>query len=187
MHLNQVNGGFRQCRMNAAAVMSSIALYARKRSKISKVEELGSKQDPPIHQGSIQLTSNPRKHIFDDLEPYICTFGKCSEASTTFKSRREWSKHESTAHEVEFKKRLGSGECPLCLNDISPAKHLSRHIGRHLRELSLASLPPVGMSDEQEDKPKKDIFDRLASDVRFRELGQGSWGESSSKGKEKQG
>jgi putative transcription factor len=33
-----------------------------------------------------------------------------------------------------------------------------------LRELSLASLPPVGTSDEQEDEPNQEIFDRLASD-----------------------
>lgn len=73
----------------------------------------------------------------------------------TFNSRREWSKHETTAHEGPFKKRLQSGECPLCLKTISPAKYLSRHIGRHLRELSLASLPPVRVTDEDNNKDNK--------------------------------
>jgi hypothetical protein len=49
------------------------------------------------------------------------------------------------------------------------------------------SLPPAGTSDEQEDEPKKDIFDHLASDVRFRGVGQESGGENSSKREEMQG
>ncbi|KAF8863756.1 hypothetical protein BDZ45DRAFT_737960 [Acephala macrosclerotiorum] len=48
-------------------------------------------------------------------------------------------------------------ECPLCLKAMSSAKYLSRHIGHHLRQLSLASLPPVRTSAEDDGKPEKGV------------------------------
>jgi len=120
----------------------------------------------------MHLTSYYRKHIFGDLEPYVCTFVNCSEALKTFKSRLDWSKHESSVHEAEFQKRLAAGVCPLCLNAITPAKQLSRHIGRHLRELSLASLPPGRTSVEEEEEPRRYALDLQAPDKSLYELRQ---------------
>ncbi len=92
-----------------------------------------------------------RKHVFHDLEPYICTIGECNEALSTFKSKREWAHHELTVNRGVYEERLKLSRCPLCfLTFTNPEKGLYRHLGRHLRELSLASLPPIDTPNDDE-------------------------------------
>ena len=104
-----------------------------------------------------------RKHVFDDLEPYICTFGGCEEKTTTFKSHRDWSNHEFKAHAEFSKRRVDTGKCPICSVSVQqPDKYLARHVGRHLREFSLASLPPL---EEDEDEEAEDLERSVMSDA----------------------
>ncbi|KAL8626996.1 hypothetical protein Q9189_007311 [Teloschistes chrysophthalmus] len=42
------------------------------------------------------------RHVLRDLQPYICTFGDCSEANTLFERRRDWIAHELRAHRIEW-------------------------------------------------------------------------------------
>ncbi|KAI9881508.1 MAG: hypothetical protein M1830_000071 [Pleopsidium flavum] len=42
-----------------------------------------------------------KKHVFDDLEPYICSFLRCSNGINTFASRRAWIDHEFSKHRVK--------------------------------------------------------------------------------------
>lgn len=43
-----------------------------------------------------------RRHVLRDLQPYICTFGGCSEANTLFERRRDWIAHELQSHRNEW-------------------------------------------------------------------------------------
>ncbi|KAH7409117.1 hypothetical protein BKA64DRAFT_387875 [Cadophora sp. MPI-SDFR-AT-0126] len=101
--------------------------------------------------GDIKTQEQWKKHVFDDLEPYICQFGDCDEAMSTFKSKREWTNHEMTKHRDLYDDLIQVSRCPLCLLEfIAPKKALYRHLGRHLRELSLASLPSLDTTIDEE-------------------------------------
>ncbi|KAI5792247.1 hypothetical protein FPQ18DRAFT_378468 [Pyronema domesticum] len=43
-----------------------------------------------------------KKHVFQDLRPYICTFKDCSQGSHLYKGRHEWFAHESEMHRREW-------------------------------------------------------------------------------------
>ena len=54
-------------------------------------------------------------HVFNDLLPYICTFGNCDSSSTKFPSRAAWADHEFNEHRFD-----ALWVCPEC-----PAEHTS--------------------------------------------------------------
>ena len=57
-----------------------------------------------------------------------------------------------------MKQRTDTGECLICsINIRQPEKYLDRHISRHLREFSLASLPPRDADDEEVEGIMSDI------------------------------
>ncbi|KAL8965947.1 MAG: hypothetical protein Q9183_003604, partial [Haloplaca sp. 2 TL-2023] len=43
-----------------------------------------------------------RQHVLWDLQPYVCTFGGCSEANTLYERRRDWIAHELQSHRNEW-------------------------------------------------------------------------------------
>ncbi|KAH7417451.1 hypothetical protein BKA64DRAFT_657977 [Cadophora sp. MPI-SDFR-AT-0126] len=43
-----------------------------------------------------------KDHLLEDLEPYVCTFGNCSQAYQMF-TRDDWEEHEKTFHKVHTK------------------------------------------------------------------------------------
>ncbi|WAO93324.1 PX domain-containing protein [Fusarium falciforme] len=52
---------------------------------------------------TIQVVSSEhewRRHIFSDLQPYVCTFQNCS--SDSFSSRHEWFNHELDSHRKQW-------------------------------------------------------------------------------------
>jgi hypothetical protein len=83
---------------------------------------------------------------------------------TTFRSRGDWSKHESGVHEAQLKSRLETKRCPLCLTSVVSTKQLFRHVGRHLRELSLASLPTLEGPDDDE-RPRENAVSIVSNIV----------------------
>ena len=137
------------------------------------------------------LTFIFRRHVFTDLQPYVCTFKDCEISSKSFPTRAEWFQHECTTHRLhwscnwcsqpdttfrsahELKRHLNSthagmvteaqmemvletcerpiksfssDDCPLCADWEPPftkenAKGFSRHLARHLQQLTLEALP----------------------------------------------
>ena len=53
------------------------------------------------------LTDQTRLHVFQDLEPYQCTYKECTSAGQTYSSRATWFQHELDMHRREWK-------CPDC-------------------------------------------------------------------------
>jgi hypothetical protein len=45
--------------------------------------------------------TDDRIHVFQDLQPYICTFDGCCDALTTFPTRKLWAEHEFSEHRVD--------------------------------------------------------------------------------------
>lgn len=56
-----------------------------------------------------RMLTPSRKHVYDDLEPYICLATDCTLGLRTFKSRGEWMKHEFQNHRV-----IPQWSCNLC-------------------------------------------------------------------------
>ncbi|EDN05244.1 predicted protein [Histoplasma mississippiense (nom. inval.)] len=111
------------------------------------------------------------RHIFDDLQPYICTFRDCPTPHQTYSRRRTWFNHEKTAHRAagfphsdsRFVPLQSSGpvdslsavDCPLCGVRIPNLHHLERHLARHLEQLALFALPhDFRDDDDQRDSPE---------------------------------
>ncbi|KAF8465057.1 hypothetical protein BDZ91DRAFT_659683, partial [Kalaharituber pfeilii] len=51
-----------------------------------------------------------RKHVLEDLQPYICTFESCTQRNELFMSRQDWYYHEIQNHRREWVCNLKSCE-----------------------------------------------------------------------------
>ena len=104
---------------------------------------------------SVDGTPVWHKHVFQDLQPYVCTVAACSTPHTLFSTRHEWVQHLKEAHPRDWtagENRAGAvidesdnssfcAVCPLCRSSSKSEKHFVRHLARHLQELALFVLP----------------------------------------------
>ena len=108
---------------------------------------------------SVDGTSAWHKHVFQDLQPYICTVADCSMPHTLFSTRHEWVQHMKELHPREWtgdeNGELNTSSfcaiCPLCKSTSKSESHFVRHLARHLQELALFVLP---RDDEDSDTPE---------------------------------
>lgn len=92
-----------------------------------------------------------KKHVYGDLEPWICLEAQCVSGIDSFPTRDDWISHLSLHHRMEPEWRMV--ECPLCRVEIGPGKVLiTKHMGDHLEEISLAALPPDCEFDDETDE-----------------------------------
>lgn len=96
-----------------------------------------------------ELTLTTRKHVMNDLRPYVCTFLDCSRAGRTYGSLSAFVVHELSAHiapESSWAER-GQGlpnpkkPCIFCeevpsMADMVDWKESSRHVARHMEEIA---------------------------------------------------
>lgn len=98
----------------------------------------------------IITVSNPRdwaKHVFQDLEPYVCIIEDCSMPERLYKSRHEWTAHLRDSHQQS----LSSSRCPLCTEDCLASPQLQQHLSRHLEDLALFILPAADTTAQTQD------------------------------------
>lgn len=92
-----------------------------------------------------------KKHIYGDLEPWICLEAQCVSGIDSFPTRNDWISHLALHHRMEPEWQMV--ECPLCRVVIGPGKVLiTKHMGDHLEEISLAALPADCEPDEETDE-----------------------------------
>ena len=88
---------------------------------------------------SVKLTTK-RKHVLDDLEPYICTFPGCG--LETFQSQHAWFDHELVTHRNKWR-------CPKCSEDFPTPQSIRSHFytshAENMSEKQMDSL--VGLND----------------------------------------
>ena len=110
---------------------------------------------------SVDGTPAWHKHVFQDLQPYVCTVATCSTPHTLFSTRHEWVQHMKEAHPRDWtggENRAGAvidelnnssfcAVCPLCKSSSRSEKHFVRHLARHLQELALFVLRPDNADD----------------------------------------
>ena len=129
-----------------------------------------------------------RKHVYQDLQPYVCSFPGCSFEYATFASRHDWAEHEFVHYREKFSrlciecdfqssdagqlqqhtsethadlpttdlqkatKWISREKCPFCLsNPAFSHRQFVSHVGKHMREVAHAAIPPSIMTGEKED------------------------------------
>ena len=89
------------------------------------------------------------KHIFQDLQPYICIAPTCLTPDKLYSTRHEWLDHMYMAHTAVMTHEGTKEEsksfvvCVLCQETFELRKQYERHLARHLQELALFVLPSV--------------------------------------------
>lgn len=128
---------------------------------------------------TVQSTRSWNRHVFDDLQPYMCLDKTCNTPHKLFTTRHEWVHHAITMHHHE-----DSGEnrdCILCGDPQETAQRYDRHVARHLQELALFVLPPN--HDESDSEEPCADSDSGSSRVSSKpDLSPASLGDSSHRG-----
>jgi len=94
-----------------------------------------------------------RKHVLDDLKPYVCTIEDCKDTATLYNHSRMWAQHEAS-HPSSASR---SSECSFCsaiYQNGGPAYY--KHVSAHLREVSLSVLPRPADDDDGFDTDDSD-------------------------------
>jgi hypothetical protein len=93
-----------------------------------------------------------KKHIFRDLQPYVCTFESCLKPGRVFKSRHDWWDHELNEHRKEW----------FCAANCQSTFHSQSGFEQHVRDTHLITSNqqitaltevchrPVGQNTDQE-------------------------------------
>ena len=95
---------------------------------------------------AVDGTHSCNKHVFQDLQPYICIAPTCTTPDRLYCTKREWLYHSATAHPIAAtdddtgKECKGVAICLLCKNEFEVGKQHDRHLAHHLQELALFIL-----------------------------------------------
>ncbi|RDL40556.1 uncharacterized protein BP5553_00535 [Venustampulla echinocandica] len=79
----------------------------------------------------IRTTHAWKKHVFRDLQPYVCTFETCAKASRMFDSRRDWFDHELINHRKEW----------FCTADCQQSFKVQGEFEDHMQDVHQISSP----------------------------------------------
>jgi O-acetyl-ADP-ribose deacetylase (regulator of RNase III) len=86
-----------------------------------------------------------RTHLLQDLQPYVCTYEECQHSDQLFRSRREWTEHESTHRKL--------WRCPEHLNAIYRTQsgledHLHNDHANTIADHEITSIVKIGETSE---------------------------------------
>lgn len=93
------------------------------------------------HLRCIRLPSPPRRHVYKDLQPYMCTFDSCFKANTMFEKRREWFNHELQVHRREWCCNVNDHEA--YQNKAMFVEHMERLHADSYEQAQLNSVVPL--------------------------------------------
>ncbi|KAH8202483.1 hypothetical protein TruAng_003383 [Truncatella angustata] len=87
-------------------------------------------------------TSAWKKHLFSDLQPYICLDNECSSNVASFSTKAAWQTHFELEHNPSSIWSII--KCPICQQQIQGDKlHCTSHLARHMEDIALMVLPPT--------------------------------------------
>jgi hypothetical protein len=93
------------------------------------------------------LTLMDRRHVFSDLEPYVCVMAECKFSHVPFSEKSTWIQHLKLEHDFPgVSKQI---PCSLCQERIGSGG--IAHFARHLEEVSLTVIPTNTESDDESD------------------------------------
>lgn len=98
-----------------------------------------------FHIIKVESTHSWNRHVFLDLEPYVCLDLSCTTPQRLYATRHEWLQHLKTIHSsIRDTKTTDTDEvaCALCAMKFRDQVGLIKHSARHLQDLALFVLPP---------------------------------------------
>ncbi|KAI9147296.1 hypothetical protein HJFPF1_13335 [Paramyrothecium foliicola] len=111
-----------------------IPLLPAKDKKGEVFECLACGRDVRAHNNSMW-----KKHLFTDLQPWICHYLDCSNGHTSFSDREGWIEHLALEHAMEPEWK--SFQCPFCLETTGCGKTvITKHLSSHMEEISPSAL-----------------------------------------------
>ncbi|GAB1318064.1 hypothetical protein MFIFM68171_08274 [Madurella fahalii] len=124
----------------------------------------------------IQTRKEWKKHVFNDLRPYVYTTKACTRATVLFTHSRVWAEHEASHSEPES---LSSEWC-FCsaLYQVKGPSYF-KHVSAHLREISLSVLPQQVDDDYESDSNDGDLLSTSTSSLASRLSKEANDGERS--------
>ena len=114
---------------------------------------------------AVQGSGSWNRHVFGDLQPYVCTEMECTSPNKLYTTRHEWLQHLMAVHHQEGPSGSSSTEsakdatCALCSAVLPDRKQLTRHLARHLQELSLFLLPSAAEDSDEESHHTESMSD----------------------------
>ncbi|UPL01364.1 hypothetical protein LCI18_012298 [Fusarium solani-melongenae] len=94
-----------------------------------------------------------KRHVFNDLRPYMCTVEDCQMSGTLYKHSRTWASHES----IHLPAASKSAECAFCFATYQRLNEAYyKHVSGHLREISLSVLPQTIDDDAESGTDESD-------------------------------
>ena len=79
--------------------------------------------------------------MFEDLKPYVCTFPDCTMSEHLFENRKEWYKHETQYHRLDWS--CNTDGHPDFQSQSRFIRHMSASHGAHLDEKKLVILRAI--------------------------------------------
>ncbi|KAK6828318.1 hypothetical protein PG987_011659 [Apiospora arundinis] len=90
---------------------------------------------------NVKTKSAWKKHLFLDLQPYICLYDGCDFNRTPFPTKTQWECHVNLEH-GQSQSTATTSECPICQENASDWQtNTNVHLARHLEEIALTVLP----------------------------------------------
>ena len=111
---------------------------------------------------TVSNTRSWTRHVFNDLQPYVCTHTDCTTPDILFTTRHEWLNHVEIAHPRDAPSGTNPGQrdlgykCELCGAFLAGEKRRSQHLARHMQELALFIRPP-NEEDPNDDSHSSDM------------------------------
>ncbi|ORY63867.1 uncharacterized protein BCR38DRAFT_201795 [Pseudomassariella vexata] len=91
-----------------------------------------------------------KKHLFQDLQPYMCLDRICIVNGAAFTTKDAWENHLVLDH--RFSVNWDGIVCPVCKETIKSGKlHVTTHLARHMEEIALTVLPTNPDSEDGTD------------------------------------
>ncbi|KAF8542787.1 hypothetical protein BDD12DRAFT_648799, partial [Trichophaea hybrida] len=167
-----------QSRTSYSSSIGSAGMYAL---RVPPLPESASDNSPfqcPICYTIIAVNNQKswKRHVFQDLRPYVCTFEGCAKSDHLFDSQHEWFEHETELHRRSwhcnrcdeefstskaFEKHLQERHsnsyterylqtiCPLC-GEIQSFFRLQKHLASHMQQVALFVLKPSEVEEKDE-------------------------------------
>ena len=121
--------------------------------------------------GRVQVITNNsawKRHLYQDLQPWMCLDASCSSGNLGFRDRNDWISHLAFEHKLS--PQWNSCRCPLCRDNIDSGQvSITTHLGRHLEEISLAALPSGIDSEADSDNSAASNKDTSSEDSKSSE------------------
>ncbi|KAE9380663.1 hypothetical protein N431DRAFT_134550 [Stipitochalara longipes BDJ] len=113
----------------------------------------------------VKRKRNWRKHVMDDLQPYMCSFEQCKSGHSTFARRRDLLNHEMQEHKVrESFYRCAVTGCHAKLKDPESIFYHQRRRHDQAIEAMQCAVSPGGILSHRTHNPPLDIYPRESCD-----------------------